>query len=79
MVPEDVSVVGFDDITLASFIQPPLTTVAQPLAEMAQATMKIVLDDHGSWHDGTRSSIVVTPRLVVRASSVPSDHSTRGN
>ena len=69
VVPEDISVVGFDDITLASFFQPPLTTVAQPLAEMARATMKLVLDDHNAWHDGTRSSIVVAPRLVVRASS----------
>jgi DNA-binding LacI/PurR family transcriptional regulator len=71
VVPEDISVVGFDDITLASFFQPPLTTVAQPLAEMARATMKLVLDDHNSWHDGARSSIVVAPRLVVRASSGP--------
>ena len=71
VVPEDVSVVGFDDITLASFFQPPLTTVAQPLAEMARAMMKLVLDDRNSWHDGTRSSIVVAPRLIVRASSGP--------
>jgi DNA-binding LacI/PurR family transcriptional regulator len=70
-VPEEVSVVGFDDITLASFFQPPLTTIAQPLVEMARATMKLVLDGRGSWHDGTRSSIVVAPRLVVRASSGP--------
>jgi DNA-binding LacI/PurR family transcriptional regulator len=71
VVPDEISVVGFDDITLASFFQPPLTTVAQPLVEMARATIKLVLDDRDSWHDGTRSSIVVAPRLVVRASSSP--------
>lgn len=39
-IPEDVSVVGFDDVILSQWLQPPLTTVRQPLEQMAQAAIK---------------------------------------
>lgn len=42
-VPEDVSVAGFDDISLASFVYPPLTTMHQPLFEMGQGAMEMLL------------------------------------
>src|ERR1019366_891886 len=42
-VPEDVSVVGFDDIQSAAFQSPPLTTVRQPLREMGRAAAEILL------------------------------------
>lgn len=42
-VPEDVSIVGFDDISLASFMFPPLTTMHQPLFEMGQGAMELLL------------------------------------
>ena len=38
-VPQDLSVVGFDDITLAAYWSPPLTTLAQPIRAMARATI----------------------------------------
>ncbi len=43
-VPEELSVVGFDDIPWASIVTPPLTTVNQPVAEMAAAAMTLLLD-----------------------------------
>ncbi len=43
-VPDDVAVVGFDDITLAAHMQPPLTTVRQPLYEMGQQAIKLLLN-----------------------------------
>lgn len=43
-VPEDLSVVGFDDVELCQWISPPLTTVRQPLADMARAATRMVLD-----------------------------------
>lgn len=42
--PDDVSVVGFDDIPMASAIFPPLTTVAQPIAEMGRRSVRMLLD-----------------------------------
>lgn len=43
-IPEDLSVVGFDDLPVAPWVGPPLTTVRQPLTEMAEAAAKLVLD-----------------------------------
>ena len=42
-VPEDVSVVGFDDISMAAYMFPPLTTMHQPLFEMGQGAMEMLL------------------------------------
>lgn len=42
-VPEDLSVVGFDDIRLASFTNPPLTTIAQPKREIGDLAVKLLL------------------------------------
>ncbi|HEY9100590.1 substrate-binding domain-containing protein [Chitinimonas sp.] len=43
-VPEDISVIGFDDIELAAFSSPPLTTVAQPKSSLGQATTELLLE-----------------------------------
>jgi LacI family xylobiose transport system transcriptional regulator len=43
-IPEDVSVVGFDDLPIARWVSPPLTTIRQPLFEMAEAAAELVLD-----------------------------------
>ena len=43
-VPEDVSLVGFDDEASAAFMIPPLTTIRQPALEMGQAAAKAILD-----------------------------------
>jgi LacI family xylobiose transport system transcriptional regulator len=69
-VPEDVSVVGFDDIPNAQWCGPPLTTVRQPLAEMAAtaATMVFALADGQSLAQ-TRVELATT--LVVRESTAP--------
>ena len=42
-VPQDVAVVGFDDIPMAAHTQPPLTTVHQPLREMGEAAARTLL------------------------------------
>lgn len=43
-VPDDVSVVGFDDIHLASYVRPALTTVHQPIRALGQRAAEILLD-----------------------------------
>jgi len=68
-VPSDVSVVGFDDIEWADFIEPPLTTMRQPKMDMGRLAMEIVLR-----HRGERSSRKIHPlagRLIVRSSTAP--------
>jgi DNA-binding LacI/PurR family transcriptional regulator len=43
-IPEELSVVGFDNIDLAPFFEPPLTTIAQPIHEMGERAVEMVLD-----------------------------------
>jgi LacI family transcriptional regulator len=43
-VPEDVAVIGFDNIPIAALYDPPLTTIAQPLYEMGASAMQAILD-----------------------------------
>ena len=70
-VPHDVSVVGFDDIPLASHTDPGLTTVRQPLREMGELATQMLLSSFaGAPLEETRQ--VIETSLVVRGSSVPS-------
>lgn len=68
-IPDDVSIVGFDDIFMAQVVQPPLTTVRQPLEEMLHATVSRLIDRLEGRHDGPADHTVVTPELVVRGST----------
>jgi LacI family transcriptional regulator len=69
-VPEDVSVLGFDDITAAAFNTPSLTTVRQPLERMGQIAAKTVLDQIEGNEEFVQE-IAVAPELVVRDSTGP--------
>jgi len=77
-VPEALAVVGFDDILFASFVQPPLTTVAQPMSEMGKQALEMVLSliDDGDSSRGRVTNIVVQGTLIVRESSVAERRST---
>ncbi len=69
-IPEDISVVGFDDIPAAAFASPGLTTVRQPLERMGQIAAKTVIDQiEGRTEDV--QEIVVEPEFVVRGSTGP--------
>ncbi|NLT56353.1 MAG: LacI family DNA-binding transcriptional regulator [Actinomycetales bacterium] len=66
-VPDDVSVVGFDDIPEAPYLIPPLTTVRQDFGEVGRRSMELLLriaEGEQSHH-----RIHLTPRLVVRTSA----------
>ena len=69
-VPRDLSVVGFDDLPLSRWTSPPLTTVRQPLAEMAGAAVRLVLAAGRDDGPESQSSELVTS-LVVRETSAP--------
>jgi DNA-binding LacI/PurR family transcriptional regulator len=67
--PDDVALVGYDDIPEAEYFTPPLTTVRQDFAELGRASIRLLLDrieDRGS----PDAQLTVAPRLIVRASSV---------
>ena len=66
-IPEDVAIVGFDDITFASLVEPRLTTVAQPKYRMGRLAMERLLDLLGGG-DRTPRRLVLEPKLVVRES-----------
>lgn len=69
-VPEDLSVVGFDDLPLAAWMQPNLTTVRQPLTEMASLASRMLFRlIEGGTPDALQ--IEVATRLVVRGSTAP--------
>jgi DNA-binding LacI/PurR family transcriptional regulator len=70
-VPEDVSVVGFDDILSAAYATPSLTTVRQPLAEMGKRGAQILLERISDRGKQFSPEIVIAPELVVRESTGP--------
>jgi LacI family transcriptional regulator len=69
-IPEDLSVVGFDDTFVASRASPPLTTVAQPLREMGRVATRTLAQMISNDVVGTRH-IELATRLVVRDSTAP--------
>jgi len=68
-VPEDVSVVGFDDIPLAAYFDPPLTTIHLPANELGLAAGRALLDLIAG-RDVPQRSLLAT-EMVIRASTAP--------
>jgi DNA-binding LacI/PurR family transcriptional regulator len=69
-IPDDLSVVGFDDVPIARWLDPPLTTVRQPLAAMAATATSMLVRHIAVGAVGTRRVELAT-RLVVRGSTAP--------
>ncbi len=69
-VPEAVSVIGFDDIAMASLVEPSLTTVAQPIEDIGTLGAEMIID----WVQNDRAggdAVVLPARLVLRRSTAP--------
>ncbi len=64
-VPDDVAVVGFDDIEAASFTEPPLTTVRHPIVEQATAMVRLLLTPPA---ERETDHVILPTELVIRAS-----------
>jgi LacI family transcriptional regulator len=71
-VPEDVSVIGFDDIQLADYHTPRLTTVRQPLREMGATAARILLQRLQGFKDYP-AEFAVPPEMIIRESSGPAN------
>ena len=69
-VPGDVSVIGFDDLRLSAFTAPPLTTIRQPAAEIAQLATELLIGLTRGEQPG-KVRHLLEPTLVVRKSTAP--------
>lgn len=70
-VPEDMSVVGFDDIHLAEFVNPPLTTVSMSQTDIAREAIRALLSRIEQAAPARRTSYTVSTKLVVRETTAP--------
>jgi LacI family transcriptional regulator len=73
-VPEDLSIVGFDDTALATSVWPELTTVKQPIAAMAEAALELMIADLRSRQNGAvhkSGERVLSHAMIIRESSGP--------
>jgi LacI family transcriptional regulator len=68
-VPEDLAIVGYDDIDFAAAAAVPLTSVRQPRQELGRTAAELVLDE-ASNADHTHRQVLFTPELVARASTM---------
>jgi LacI family transcriptional regulator/LacI family repressor for deo operon, udp, cdd, tsx, nupC, and nupG len=70
-LPQDLAIVGFDDIAFAQFAHPPLTTIAQPVDRLGRGAVQMVLDLLSDDTDPEQpvANLRIRGRLIVRASS----------
>ncbi|MEU3984108.1 LacI family DNA-binding transcriptional regulator [Streptomyces sp. NPDC026672] len=73
-IPEDVALVGYDDSAIARHMDPPLTSVRQPIEKMGRAMLDLLLTEIadrrlGASREAERRHVVLPAELVVRASS----------
>ncbi len=67
-VPEDVAVLGYDDVPVAAYYDPPLSTISQPMQEVGQTAAQLLIDLIGDPHAEPRE-ILLKPTLVLREST----------
>lgn len=73
-IPDDISLIGFDDIEVIRYLVPALTTVAQPTSEIGAQGVKLLLgliDNKSRSSTSTAQEIVIPPTLKIRASIAP--------
>ena len=71
-VPQDISVVGFDDIHLCRVMNPPITTVRQPLEQLMKSAVGLLIGRMEGKKEGGMENIKMVPELMVRGSSAAS-------
>jgi DNA-binding LacI/PurR family transcriptional regulator len=69
-VPEDISIVGFDDINVAAYHTPRLTTIRQPLHDMGETAARILLQRMQGFKDYPEE-FAVPPELIIRETTAP--------
>jgi LacI family transcriptional regulator len=76
-VPRDLSVVGYGNFTLATYADPPLTTIAEPFHDMGRSAVKQLLtriaNRNDDWNNSPLNEVLPT-HMVVRSSTAPPKH-----
>lgn len=67
-IPQDLSLVGFDDIEASSHLEVPLTTIFQPIDKMGEIAIKILVEKSEKKDSEKLQKIVLEPKLVIRES-----------
>lgn len=67
-VPQDLSLVGFDDIEICPHLEVPLTTVSQPIEKMGEIAVKTLVEKIAKKDSETLQRVILKPKLVVRES-----------
>jgi len=70
VIPDDLSVVGFDNTIFAEIVDPGLTTVAQPIVDMGRQVMELLIEEIQGKENPTRR-VVLLPKLIERKSTAP--------
>lgn len=70
-VPEDVSVVGFDDLAISAYLPSPLTTVRQDFHRIGQELVRLVVDQIRSKDHSPHTRVIIPTELVVRGTTAP--------
>lgn len=70
-VPDDISIVGFDDVPIAKLVTPQLTTVRQPLVEMGRRAMQMLIDLIEKPEEKQHSIVLPTELIVRESTAVP--------
>ena len=68
-IPNDISIVGYDDIELCTYLKPNLTTIHQPTKDIALVTCKRLLELMNNEQSNSKHKLAIQPKLVVREST----------
>ena len=68
-MPDDLAIVGYDDIEFAGAAAVPLTSVRQPRAQLGGAAMELLLDEVADPENHSHRQVVFEPELIVREST----------
>ncbi|WP_418969902.1 LacI family DNA-binding transcriptional regulator [Alloscardovia omnicolens] len=68
-IPQDLSVVGFDDIQTARFLSPQLTTICQPIEDMAHAALRMIVHNQKNPQNFSAQRAILPTHLIVRDST----------
>jgi LacI family transcriptional regulator len=75
VVPDDVSVVGFDNVTLSAYFAPALTTMSTPIQQISEQLCHLLLGRINNQLPATPQRLTVRGALVIRESTAPFRHS----
>jgi LacI family transcriptional regulator len=70
-IPEDIAMIGYDDIEFSALAPVPLSSIRQPTIQMGRAAMRLLLEECTGSPGHAHSHVVFSPELVVRASTEP--------